>query len=152
MIHWEFKHYKDLSLDELHDLVSLRIEVFVVEQNCPYQELDGKDKIAFHQIGRDDQGKILATTRILGPGVSYAEVSVGRVVVSEKIRGRGIAHEMMEKSKEFIVSEYGEVPVRISAQEHLEKYYGQHKFVSTGKKYLEDGIPHIEMLYTPKEE
>lgn len=149
MINWDFKHYTDLSLDEFHDLVSLRIEVFVIEQDCPYQELDGKDKIAFHQIGRDANGEIVATTRILGPGVSYDEVSIGRVVVSEKIRGKGLAHEMMEKSKEFVVSEFGNVPIRISAQEHLEKYYSRHGFEFTGKKYLEDGIPHIEMLYSP---
>ncbi|MEZ4937248.1 MAG: GNAT family N-acetyltransferase [Crocinitomicaceae bacterium] len=150
MINWEIKHYKDLSVDEFHDLVSLRIEVFVVEQDCPYQDLDGKDKIAFHQIGRDDSGEIVATSRILGPGVSYQEVSIGRVVVSQKVRGRGVAHEMMEKSKEFVKSEYGNVPIRISAQEYLEKYYSGHGFEFTGKKYLEDGIPHMEMLFQPK--
>ncbi|MCB0477407.1 MAG: GNAT family N-acetyltransferase [Crocinitomicaceae bacterium] len=150
MINWEIKHYKDLSVDEFHDLVSLRIEVFVVEQDCPYQDLDGKDKIAFHQIGRDDSGEIVATSRILGPGVSYQEVSIGRVVVSQKVRGRGVAHEMMEKSKEFVNSEYGNVPIRISAQEYLEKYYSGHGFEFTGKKYLEDGIPHMEMLFQPK--
>lgn len=149
MITWEIKPYKDLSLDEFHDLVSLRIEVFVVEQNCPYQELDGKDKIAFHQIGKDENGKILATSRILGPGVSYKEVSIGRVVVSEGIRGRGVAHEMMVKSKEFIQNEFGQVPIRISAQVYLENYYSSHGFEFTGKKYLEDGIPHMEMLFNP---
>ena len=149
MINWEVKHYRDLSLDELHDLIALRIEIFVVEQDCPYQEVDGKDKIAFHQIGRDESGEIVATSRVLGPGISYKEVSIGRVVVSEKVRGNGIAHEMMDRSKEFVLSEYGKVPIRISAQVYLEKYYSRHGFQSTGKKYLEDGIPHMEMLFSP---
>ena len=151
MINWEVKHYKDLSLDELHDLLALRIEIFVVEQDCPYQEIDGKDKVAFHLIGRDEYGEIVATSRLLGPGISYDEVSIGRVVVSKKVRGKGVAHEMMDKSKEFVFTEFGKVPIRISAQEYLEKYYSSHGFEFTGKKYLEDGIPHMEMLFTPSE-
>lgn len=149
MINWKVKAYKDLSLDELHDLVSLRIEVFVVEQDCPYQDLDGKDKTAHHLFGENESGEIVATSRILGPGISYDEVSIGRVVVAQKVRGRGVAHEMMDKSKEFVLAEYGNVPIRISAQTYLEKYYSSHGFEFTGKEYLEDGIPHMEMLYSP---
>lgn len=148
---WEVKHYKELSLDEFHDLISLRIEVFVVEQNCPYQELDGKDKLAFHLIGRSDQGEIIGTSRVLGPGISYPEVSIGRVVISKKVRGQGVAHEMMNESKRFIEKQFGNVAIRISAQEYLENYYSGHGFEFTGKKYLEDDIPHMEMLYTPKQ-
>lgn len=149
MINWKVKAYKDLSLDEFHDLVSLRIEVFVVEQDCPYQDLDGKDKTAHHLFGENESGEIVATSRILGPGISYDEVSIGRVVVAQKVRGRGVAHEMMDKSKEFVLAEYGNVPIRISAQTYLEKYYSSHGFEFTGKEYLEDGIPHMEMLYSP---
>lgn len=151
MMIWKVKKYQDLSLDEFHDLVSLRIEVFVVEQDCPYQELDGKDKTAHHLFCLDDKGSILATSRILGPGISYPEVSIGRVVVAESARGKGVAHEMMNKSKEFVLKEYGDAAIRISAQEYLESYYSSHGFKFTGKKYLEDGIPHMEMLYSPKE-
>jgi ElaA protein len=150
MINWEVKKFNELSLNDFHDLISLRIEIFVVEQDCPYQELDGKDKIAFHLIGKNEEGEIVATSRILDGGISYEEVSIGRVVVSDKVRGKGVAHRMMEKSKEFIKDHYGNVPIRISAQVYLEKYYGSHGFEFTGKKYLEDNIPHMEMLYQPK--
>lgn len=148
MIHWEVKHYNNLSLDEFHDLIQLRIEVFVIEQDCPYQDVDGKDKVSFHLIGRVND-KIVATSRILPPGISYEEVAIGRVVIGESARGKGYAHDMMQQSKDFIVQEFGNVPIRLSAQKYLESYYGAHGFKSTGKEYLEDGIPHVEMLFQP---
>lgn len=146
-IYWNIKHYNDLTVDEFHDLIQLRINVFVVEQNCPYSELDGKDKKSYHLIGRDGFGNIAATARILPIGTSYEnDVAIGRVVVGTDHRGFKLGHELMKQCTDFIKLEFGETSVRLSAQKHLEKYYEQHGFTTTGKEYLEDGIPHVEML------
>jgi ElaA protein len=146
---WQVKHYPELTTNEFHDLIALRLKAFVVEQNCSYLDLDGKDKKCYHLICRDGFGKVVATARILPPGISYSEVSIGRVVLDQEIRGKGIGHQLMEQSMKFINEEFGAVPVRISAQKHLENYYNTHNFFSTGKEYLEDEIPHVEMLNTP---
>jgi ElaA protein len=146
MLSWQFKHFSELTLHEFHDLVALRIAVFVVEQNCPYQELDGKDKKCYHLICRNGAGEIIGTLRILPPGIGYEEVGIGRVVIAEHARGNKTAHEMMRKSLEFIQEEFGIVSIKLSAQKHLEMFYAAHNFVSTGKEYLEDGIPHVEMI------
>ncbi len=146
---WQVKHYPELTTNEFHDIIALRLKAFVVEQNCSYLDLDGKDKKCYHLICRDGFGKVVATARILPPGISYSEVSIGRVVLDQEIRGKGIGHKLMEQSMKFINEEFGAVPVRISAQKHLENYYNTHNFFSTGKEYLEDEIPHVEMLNTP---
>lgn len=148
-MNWQVKKYSELSIDEFHDIIQLRIEVFVIEQNCPYQDLDGKDKKAHHLFCKNKKGEILATSRILPEGISYQEVAIGRIVTSEKARGTGLGHELLEKSMNFCKEEYGPGPIRLSAQKHLENYYNRHNFFSTGKEYLEDGIPHIEMLFKP---
>jgi len=147
---YQIKHFSELTALEFHDLIALRINVFVVEQNCPYPELDGKDKKSYHLICRDGLGKIVATSRILPQNISYKEVSIGRVVSASEVRGIGLGHEMMKNCFEFIQEEFGDVPVKISAQEHLEQFYQQHGFISTGKKYLEDDIPHVEMIFNEK--
>lgn len=149
-MNFEIKAFDSLSLHEFHDLVALRIQVFVIEQNCPYQDLDGKDKKSFHLIGRDKEGVIKVTARILPAGISYPEVAIGRVVVDPSERGTGAGHALMRSCMEFVENQFGKVPVRLSAQSHLEQFYMQHQFISTGKEYLEDGIPHVEMLYSPK--
>ncbi|MFN5417648.1 MAG: GNAT family N-acetyltransferase [Flavobacteriia bacterium] len=146
MYHFQIKHFTELSTIEFHDIIQLRINVFVVEQNCPYPDLDGKDKKAYHVIGRDGFGKIVATARILSPGVSYKEVSIGRVANAESERGKGLGVQLMEECLKFIAAEFGEVSVRISAQTYLLKFYESLGFKSTGKEYLEDDIPHVEML------
>jgi ElaA protein len=146
---WQVKYYPELTTNEFHDIIALRLKAFVVEQNCSYLDLDGKDKKCYHLICRDGFGKVVATARILPPGISYTEVSIGRVVLDQEIRGKGIGHQLMEQSMKFINEEFGAVPVRISAQKHLENYYNTHNFISTGKEYLEDDIPHVEMLNTP---
>ncbi|MES2799530.1 MAG: GNAT family N-acetyltransferase [Bacteroidota bacterium] len=146
-VNWYIKHFNELSPEELHDLVALRIEVFVMEQNCTYQDLDGKDKYAHQIFAVDENKKVLATARILPQGISYAEVSIGRVASSDSVRGTGIGQQMMERAMAFIQQHYGEVDVRISAQEYLLNFYGKFGFQSTGKHYLEDDLPHVEMLY-----
>jgi ElaA protein len=147
---WQIKPYSEINTNEFHDIVVLRLKAFVVEQNCIYLDLDGKDKKCYHLICRDGMGTVVGTARIVPPGMSYAEVSIGRVVIDQSIRGTGAGHLLLEHCMRYIVEEFGEVAIRISAQKHLEKYYGQHHFFSTGKEYLEDNIPHIEMLYSPK--
>ena len=149
-LNFQIKHFKELSLIEFHDLIQLRIKIFVVEQNCSYLELDGKDKVSYHAISRNSKGEIIATARILPKGISYEEVSIGRVVIDERIRGNGEGHLLMNACMDFICEEFGRVPVKISAQSHLEKFYNGHLFFSTGKEYLEDDIPHVEMLYLPQ--
>ncbi len=141
------KHYSDLSLDEFHDILQLRINVFVVEQNCPYPELDGKDKFAFHLFLLDEiTNKICACARILPQNISYPEVSIGRVASDTSRRGEGIGQELMRQILLFISDKFGAVPIRISAQKYLVKFYESFGFISTGKEYLEDDIPHVEML------
>ena len=143
----QVKSFQELSLEEFHDIIALRIQIFIIEQNCPYQEVDGKDKLAHHLFFKNEMDEIIAITRILPQGISYAEVAIGRVVVHEDYRGTGLGNQLMADSMNFVRDKYGEVPVRLSAQKHLENYYGNHGFKSTGKEYLEDGIPHVEMLY-----
>ena len=150
MLNWQFKHYNDLLLNEFHDILALRIQVFVVEQNCPYQELDGKDKKSYHLICRNGKGDVVGTMRILPPGVSYDEVALGRIVLAESARGEQQGHEMMKEAMTFSKAEFGDVSIKLSGQKHLEGFYNKHGFQSTGKEYLEDGIPHVEMKYTPE--
>lgn len=150
ILDWQIKHFSEITTSEFHDLVVLRMKAFVVEQNCSYLDLDGKDKKCYHLICRDGLGHVVATARLIPPGLSYKEVSIGRVVIDDKIRGMGKGHELMEKCMAFSKDEFGSVPIRISAQKHLETYYEKHGFKSTGKEYLEDDIPHVEMLFTPE--
>lgn len=150
ILDWQIKHFSELSTSEFHDLIALRMKAFVVEQKCSYLDLDGKDKKCYHLICRDGLGKVVATARMIPPGVSYKEVSIGRVVLDDAIRGIGKGHELMDKCMSFAKEEFGNVPIRISAQKHLEAYYNTHGFKSTEKDYLEDDIPHVEMLFTPE--
>lgn len=150
ILDWQIKHYSDLNINEFHDLIALRLEAFVVEQNCAYLDLDGKDKKSYHLICRNGKGDIVATARILPPGIAYKDAAIGRVVIKDEIRGHGIGHDLMERCIKFASTEFGNCPILISAQKHLEKYYEKHGFLSTGKEYLEDGIPHVEMILESK--
>jgi ElaA protein len=143
---WLVVDYKGLTMEEFYEALALRVEVFVVEQDCVYQELDGKDKKAFHLLGKDTDGTIQAVARILPPDVSYAEPSIGRVAVRKRSRGKKTGHEMMSLCINFMKDKWPGQDIRISAQTYLQKYYETHGFVDTGKAYLEDGIPHLEML------
>lgn len=148
-IKYYIKKYNELTINEFHDLLALRINVFVVEQNCPYSELDGKDKKAIHVFGVDDKNKIVAVARILPKGVSYKEFSIGRVATHQLVRQQNKGIELMQQCMAYIKRNYPTENVRISAQSHLEKFYNKFGFKSTGKTYLEDNIPHTEMLYQP---
>ena len=149
-LNWKIKHYKELTLNEFHDIIALRLKVFVVEQNCPYLDLDGKDKRCYHLLCRNGKGDIIATARIIPPNISQEYSSIGRVVIINNVRGKGLGHKLMSFSIEFTLKKFGEYPILISAQKHLENYYQKHNFISTGKEYLEDGIPHIKMKFKKK--
>ncbi|MFT4602767.1 MAG: ElaA protein [Arenicella sp.] len=141
------KHYKELDINEFHDLISLRIAVFVIEQNCPYQELDGLDKDAYHLIVTE-RDEIIGTLRILKPGASYEnEYGIGRVVSHEDHRGKRMGHLMMERTMLFFHNSLKTDKIRLSGQSHLTSFYEKYGFASTGKEYLEDGIPHTDMLF-----
>lgn len=144
-ITWSCKHFKDLTNEELYEIFRLRIEVFVIEQNCPYQDADGKDLKSFHVQGQQN-GKLIAYTRIVPPGISYEEPSIGRVLTSKEARRTGAGKILMTKSIEYLKKEFGDTPIRIGAQEYLKKFYESFGFVKEGDGYLEDGIPHIIML------
>ncbi len=156
-ITWSCKPFKDLSSEELYEIFQLRLAVFVVEQNCPYQDADGKDLKSLHVTGyltpnpspKTGEGSLVAYARILPPGISYKEVSIGRVVTSQQARRTGAGKMLMKKSMEYIQKEFGKVPIRIGAQLYLQKFYEDFGFVRAGDEYLEDGIPHIIMLFTP---
>ena len=148
-IRWDIKKFEELSTTELYRIMQLRLAVFCVEQNCAYQDADGKDLKCIHICGFDQDGELIAYSRIVPAGISFKEVSIGRVITSDKGRGTGAGKELMQKSKVFIENEYGKVPIRIGAQCYLIKFYSSFGFEISGEEYLEDNIPHIEMIYYP---
>ncbi len=144
-IEWSLKKFDDLTPLELYKIIQLRNEVFVVEQNCPYQDADNKDLFSYHFMGWDND-KLLAYTRLLPPGLSYTEASIGRVVNSPAARGSGIGRELMLQSIEQVKKLFGEGPIKIGAQLYLNKFYTSLGFQQTSDVYLEDNIEHIEMV------
>lgn len=139
------KTFDQFTIHELHDVFQLRSEVFVVEQDCVYQDIDGKDLKALHVIGKKD-GKVVAYTRCFQPGIYFEEASIGRVVVAQEARKFKYGHEIMKASKEAIATHYNTETIKISAQTYLLKFYQSHGFQQLGEGYLEDGIPHIAMI------
>ena len=141
----EVKKFNELTIYELHDLLQLRSEVFVVEQDCVYQDIDGKDENALHVFGKKD-GNMVAYTRIFAPGFYFPQAAIGRVVVPADQRKFGYGHVIMEASIQAIKNEYQKKEIKLSAQEHLRKFYESHGFTQIGEGYLEDGIPHVAMI------
>lgn len=144
-LRWHDRAFDQLSAIDLYAIVALRERVFIVEQKCLYLDADGLDLRARHVWADDQAGAIHAYLRILPAGVKYAEVAIGRVVTSPESRGSGIGKTLMKHG--LVVA--GNVPVRISAQAYLEKFYGDLGFVRCSENYDEDGIPHLEMLRAP---
>jgi len=144
---WVFKKFDELSATEMYAIMQLRNEVFVVEQNCVYQDADGKDQVSWHLTGWDGEN-LAAYTRIIPPGTSYKEASIGRVVTSPRYRGTGAGRELMKLSISKAFSQFHCTEIKIGAQLYLTRFYQSLGFSQTGPEYLEDGIPHIEMTLT----
>ncbi len=143
-MNWIVKKFDELTLDELYAILRLRNEVFVVEQNCVYQDLDDKDKAAWHLMGWHDD-KLAAYTRLLPPGVSYSNPAIGRVVTSPLVRNTGLGRILMQQSIEHCEKLFGKTAISLGAQLYLKKFYESLGFEVSSGEYLEDGIPHVDM-------
>lgn len=141
----EIRNFNELSLKELYMILRLRSEVFVVEQNCVYQDIDGKDEKALHVLGIEND-ELVAYTRCFKPGGYFEHAAIGRVIVKENYRKSGYGHQIMKASVREIENRYQTSVIKLSAQQYLTKFYEDHGFTQTGEGYLEDGIPHIAMI------
>ncbi|NQO45945.1 GNAT family N-acetyltransferase [Streptococcus suis] len=146
-MNWEIKAFDQLSLQELYSILTLRTDVFVVEQACPYPEVDRKDLNCLHLLGTDE-GELVAYLRILPAGLSYDEVSIGRVVIKASHRGKGLGRPMMEQAIAYITTEWKESLIKIGAQAYLERFYQSLGFEPVSEVYLEDDILHLDMVYS----
>lgn len=145
MLRFVIKPFKELSIDELYDMLQLRTKVFVVEQNCVFQDMDDKDRKAVHVLAYNGDDMV-AYSRLLPAGVSYTQMSIGRVLTDTDRRKEGFGIRLMETSIEAMYKLYGRQPIRIGAQLYLQKFYEGFGFRQSSDTYLEDGIPHIEMI------
>tara|TARA_B100000929_G_scaffold46289_2_gene32961 strand:- start:1852 stop:2295 length:444 start_codon:yes stop_codon:yes gene_type:complete len=141
----EIKAFNELTLNSLYEVLQLRAEVFVVEQNCPYQDVDGKDQKAMHILGYHKE-QLVAYTRVFKPGYYFDNASIGRVVVKENARQYGFGKDIMKASIAFIEDTLDLSTIELSAQTYLKKFYNDLGFKEIGEGYLEDDIPHIRMI------
>lgn len=142
---WRAVPFDALTAHQLYAVLQLRTEVFVIEQDCAFQDMDGADHAAVHLLG-SAEGELVAYARCFPPGVKFAEASIGRVITRRAARGLGMGHELMRQAMACVFQRWGLQPIRIGAQARLDKFYQQHGFSSQGDAYIEDGIPHLEML------
>jgi len=145
---WVLKHFNELSVTELYSILQLRNEVFVVEQNCVFQDADNKDQNCYHLMGFQND-LLVAYTRIVPPQIIYVEASIGRVVTSTNVRRNGAGKLLMHQSIKCLYELFGQVSIKIGAQLYLKQFYESFDFVQTGCIYLEDGIEHIHMVKAP---
>jgi Predicted acyltransferase len=145
-LNWHIKKFDELNINELYEILKIRNNVFIVEQECPYLDCDGKDKSSYHIFCEED-GEIGAYLRVIEKGISFNEISIGRVLVNDKYRGKSLARKCMKMAIDFIENELKENSIRIEAQEYLTKFYKSLGFKEVSDIFLEDGIPHVEMLY-----
>lgn len=143
-IKWKIKPFNALSLAELYEVLELRSLVFVVEQNCVYQDIDHKDQKAVHLLG-EVEGKLVAYARLFDAGIYFENASIGRVIVHPEARAKKYGHELIRVAIEQIKNLFNKENITISAQLYLQKFYESHGFMPTSEVYLEDDIPHIEM-------
>ncbi len=147
---WFYKSFQELTATEIYEILALRSEVFVVEQNCVFQDMDGKkDFESIHLFGKTIDNQLVAYTRILPANLAFKYASIGRVANSPKLRGKGIGKLLMEKSIETLYKIFGKVPIEIGAQYYLKSFYESFGFVISSEIYLEDDIEHIEMIKMP---
>jgi len=144
-MHYTIKKFEELTNIELYKILQLRQDIFIIEQTCIFPDIDDKDEGAYHLTALDD-GKVVGCIRILDKGISFKEVSIGRVALLKSMRGKGIAQEMMKHALGFIENELGEKRIRISAQSYVIPFYARLGFEVVSEEYLEDDIPHAEML------
>ena len=145
VLRWRWARMREMSVQELYDALALRQRVFILEQG-PYLDLDGNDVRSWHLLGRDDADVAQAYLRVVDPGVKYPEPSIGRVVTSPEVRGSGVGHALVREGVVRCAAAWPGQGIRISAQAHLERFYAAHGFERVGEVYLEDDIPHLEML------
>ena len=147
---FECKKFDELSLEELYETMTLRQEVFVVEQDCPYLDADGKDPVCHHVLGLNDTGNLMAYARLAPQGILYKKYpAIGRVATSKNVRGTGAGKGLMRASLNYCDQLWPGEAIKISAQTYLKKFYENFGFVQSGEGYLEDGIPHIPMVRNP---
>ncbi|MEO7106647.1 MAG: GNAT family N-acetyltransferase [Rhodoferax sp.] len=144
---WKLSTLDALTVPELYEMLQLRTEVFVVEQNCVFQDMDGADDQAVHLLGTHN-GQLVAYARLFPAGIKFAEASIGRVITRSSARGSGLGHVLIQRAVESVHTVWGPQPIRIGAQARLKAYYSQHGFVDVGMPYIEDGIDHLEMVHT----
>jgi ElaA protein len=144
-MNWRWSRFADLGVDALYDALQLRCRVFVLEQG-PYLDPDGVDRQSWHLLGRDGDGVLAAYLRVVDPGLKFAEPSIGRVITAPEVRGRGAGRALMAEGLDGCARFWPGRAIRISAQARLERFYREFGFVRVGDDYLEDGIPHLEML------
>jgi len=144
---WEVKTFQQLTVDELFDVLQLRVDVFVVEQQCAYRELDEYDRHVEtrHLSGRNEGGQLIAYARLLPTGLRYPEVNVGRFVVKADSRKQGIGHQLLQTALQEVSRCWPKTSMKISAQDYLQAFYAQYGFIRVSEVFLEDGIPHVEM-------
>lgn len=147
-MNWTWLRFNDLGVDNLHDALQLRSRVFVLEQG-PYLDVDGHDRQSWHLLGRDDTGTLQAYLRVVDPQVKYLEPSIGRVVTAAEVRGTGLGRALMREGLAGCARYWPGHAVRISAQARLQRFYVELGFAAASDEYLEDGIPHLEMLWRP---
>lgn len=145
-LHWRFARLEELSPLEVYDMLALRSEVFVVEQQCIFQDADGVDAQAHHLLGRDDSGALVAVLRLVDPGIKYGEPSMGRVISAPSVRRLGVGRELVAEGIRRCRQCWPGQGIRISAQARLERFYADFGFRTVSEPYLEDDIPHLEML------
>lgn len=146
VVHWDWRAWRELGREDLYDALALRSAVFSVEQRCAYLDPDGVDRQCHHLLGRDAAGTLQAYLRVVSPGVKYAEPSIGRVITAPAARGTGVGRQLVSEGLRRLAQAWPGQAVRISAQAHLQRFYGGFGFVAVGEAYLEDNIPHVEML------
>ncbi len=145
---WQVPGFHDLTTCQLYELLQVRVNVFVVEQQCAYPELDAYDHHAEvkHLLGHDEAGLLVAYARLLPAGLSFSEVSIGRFVVRENARGHGVGHQLLQKALLEAQRLWPDKPIRIAAQDYLQRFYEQYGFLRTSDVFLDHGVSHIEML------
>jgi len=145
-MNWSYRKFDDLSGRDVYEILRLRVGIFIVEQACPYYEVDGKDYESIHICCEDVNG-LAAYTRLLPAGVKYNRPSIGRVAVREDVRGIGLAHTLMERSVDYVLREWKPEEIQLQAQTHLAGFYESHGFIVISEPYEDDGIPHVDMIY-----